>query len=41
MLLNKKDEWVYPNIIYEGTMYNFKNFFHRPDIITKLVENTI
>ena len=41
MLLNKKDEWMYPNIIYKGTMYNFKNFFHRRDIITKLVENTI
>jgi hypothetical protein len=41
MLLNKEDGWIYPNIIYEGTMYNFKNFFHRRDIITKLVENTI
>ena len=41
MLINKEAEWMYPNIIYEGVMYNFKNFFYRPDIITKLVENTI
>ena len=41
MLLNKEAGWMYPNIIYKGTMCNFKNFFHGPNIINKLVENTI
>jgi len=41
MLLTKEAGWMYPNVIYKGTMCNFKNFFHRPDIINKFVENTI
>jgi len=41
MSTNKRDNTVYICIVYENYLSNFKHFFHRPDIIKKLVENTI
>ncbi len=41
MMSTKREDITYIYINYENSLSNFRTFFHRPDIITKLMENTI
>ena len=41
MMSTKRDDTTYININYENRLSNFRMFFWRTDILTKLVENTI
>tara|TARA_Y100000296_G_scaffold43782_1_gene50238 strand:+ start:237 stop:2009 length:1773 start_codon:yes stop_codon:yes gene_type:complete len=41
MLLNKEDGWIYLNVLYDGTVWNFKNFFQHPETLNKFMENKI
>ena len=41
MMSTKRDDTTYIYINYENRLSNFRMFFWRTDILTKLVENTI